>query len=482
MRYNCEMLSPADCLKKPAARMSVYGLLALLLALALPGRAAGRPRAEAPPLDGLWKGPLKMPGGQLEVIFRLVKLTNGEYFATLDVPLQKASHLAVAVTTRADTVSLVSAQASSHFTGRLTADGQQLQGTWQQPGFQVPLTLTRSTLPAEAAAPTPRLTPPYREENVTFSNAAAKLRLAGTLTVPAGPGPFPAVALLSDGGPHDRNGTVGDFAVLGRLADYLTRRGIAVLRFDDRGVGQSTGTAPASAAELVSDAQAALGFLRTRAEIDPAHLGLLGHGEGGNVALLAAAAALPPAFVVGLAPYGLPGVEVALQQEAALRNLPTAPDQLAAALKRQRSMFDIIRQTINNAQARDIVANMLKQSNPALKDSAAQAKASEMVSARYRAFLAFNPTESLPKVACPVLLLFGADDLVLNPDNNLNALTKGLKAANKVVVARRLPGVNHLFQPEPGQWPIVSGEPKANFSPAAQEAIRAWIMEQAGKQ
>jgi pimeloyl-ACP methyl ester carboxylesterase len=453
------------------------------LSHALPSRGSTQSAAlEAPPLDGLWKGQLKLPGGQLEVIFRLMKLTSGEYFATLDVPLQKVSHLPVEATMRADTVSLVATEANSHFTGLFKANGQQLQGTWQQPGFQVPLTLTHSALPVEATAPAPRLTPPYREENVTFPNSVANLRLAGTLTVPAGVGPFPAVALLSDIGPHDRNGTVGNFAPLGRLADYLTRRGIAVLRFDDRGVGQSTGAAHASATELVSDAQAALSFLRTRPDVDVAHLGLLGHGEGGNVALLAAAQPLPPAFVVGLAPYGLTGLQIALQQqEDILHGQQTTPEQMAAALRRQQLMLEVIEQTADKSQAKDIVANMLRQNNPALDLTAARARAAEMFSPSYPSFLAFNPVETLPKVACSVLLLYGADDTMLAADNNLNALTKGLKAANKVVVAHKLPGVNHLFQPEPGQWPIINGESKPNFSPTAQDAIRTWIVEQVAK-
>lgn len=422
-----------------------------------------------------------MPGGQLEVIFRLVKLTSGDYFATLDVPLQRVSHLAVTVATRADTVTLTAAEANCSFIGRLAASGSELRGTWQQPGFQVPLTLTRSAAAPVEVAPGARLTPPYREENVTFGNATANLQLAGTLTVPAGPGPFPAVVLLSDAGSQDRNGTVGDFAPLGRLADFLTRRGVAVLRFDDRGTGQSTGAAPATTTELVSDAQAALTFLRTRPELDLARLGLLGHGEGGNVALLAATQALPPAFVIGLAPYGLTGKEIALQQqEATLRALQTPADQLAATLKRQQSMLEIIKQTIDNGQAQAIVANMLKQSNSALDNATAQASAAEMVTSRYRYFLAFNPLAELSKVTCPVLLLGGTADGTLNTDDNLNALIKGLKA-NKAVTTRKLPGVNHLFQPDPSQWPIVSGERRPTLSPVAEEAIRAWIMDPAGK-
>jgi len=464
-----------------AARIGFYGLLAWLLTVALPGQSSGHP-ATVPPLDGYWKGPLKLPGGQLEVIFRLVKLTDGEYFATLDVPLQKVTQLAVTVTTRNDTIFLASVQANSHYTGRLSADGKQLLGTWQQPGFKAPLTLTYSALPAQTAKLATRLTPPYREEEVTFSNATAKLRLAGTLTVPAGKGPFPAVALLSDAGSQDRNGTVGDFAPLGQLADYLTRRGIAVLRFDDRGTGQSTGAPQASTTELVSDAQAALTFLRTRPEIDFAHLGLLGHGEGGNVALLAATQPLPPTFVIGLAPYGLTGSEIALkQQETMLRSMQMDPDQLAATLKRQQAMFEIIKQTATASQAQAIVANMLRQNNTAIDEATAQASAAEMVAPRYRTYLTFNPVENLFEVACPVLLLFGTADLTLDTDTNLGALLKSLKGTTETILARKLPGVNHLFQPDPDQWPIVSGEAKPTFSPVAQEAIRAWVVEQAAK-
>lgn len=462
-----------------AVRTIFYGFLVLLLTFALPGQGAGHPVGT--PLDGYWKGPLKLPGGQLEVIFRLVKLSSGEYFATLDVPMQKVSRLAVTVTTRADTVVFLSAEADCRFTGRMLANGTQLQGTWQQPGFKSPLTLVHSALPTVAAGAKVRLTPPYREENVTLDNQAANARLAGMLTVPAGPGPFPAVVLLSDAGSQDRNGTVGDFGPMGWLADYLTRRGVAVLRFDDRGVGESSGTAATTTASLVSDAQAALNFLRSRPELDQNHVGLIGHGEGGNVALLAAAQLQPPAFVVGLAPYGLPGAEIALhRQEATLASLRTMPEQLAAAIKRQQSIIDVIRQTINNSQARVIVANILRKDNPVLDEATIQARATEMVSTSYRSFLSFDPSAGTAPVTCPVLLLYGSADQTLNVDANLAALTKALKT-DKAVTTRKLPGVNHLFQPDPEQWPIVSGQSQPNFSPAAEEAIRAWIMAQVGK-
>ena len=466
---------------------SFFLLSGIVACLALVPAAQARPQqqpvpavADAPTLDGLWKGQLKVPGGQLEVIFRLQKLAGGEYFSTLDVPLQKVSRMNVKADVKADTVRLFAEEAATRFVGRVSADAKQITGIWQSPGFKVPLVLSFSPVQAMTAKNV-RLTPPYREEEATFSNLTVNARLSGTLTVPAGAGPFPAVVLISDSGPQDRDGTVGDFATLGLLADFLTRRGVAVLRFDDRGVGKSGGTAAATTADLVSDAQAGLNYLRTRPEIDLSHLGLVGHGEGGNVALLAAAQPLPPAFVVALAAYGLPGRDIVVQQQATtLRTLGTETAQIEAATKRQQAMLEIIRQTTDNSQAQAIVANMLKQNNAAIDNVTAQSSAAEMTSTRYRYFLAFNPIEKLTGVNCPVLLLNGTADLTINADANLNALAKGLKL-NKSVTVKKVAGANHLFQPDPTKWPIVNGQQQPNFSPEAQETIREWIVAQTKK-
>ena len=462
----------------------LLGSFFIALVLSGPAWADSQPAlvapVDAPSLDGLWKGQLKVPGGQLEYIFRFVKLTGGEYFCTLDVPLQKVSRMAVKAEVKGDTVRMFAEEANGRFVGRVTPDGKQMAGIWQVPGYKAPLVLTFSALPAMNAKNV-RLTPPYREEEAAFSNLTVNARLSGMLTIPAGPGPFPAVVLLSDSGPQDRDGTVGDFATLGLLADYLTRRGVAVLRFDDRGVGKSEGTPAVTTLDLVSDAQAGLNFLRTRPEIDLSHLGLVGHGEGGNVALLAAAQPLPPAFVVALSAYGLPGRDIVLQQQATtLRTLGTDNAQIEAATKRQQAMLEIIRQTTDNAQAQAIVANMLKQNNAAIDNATAQASAAEMTSARYRYFLAFNPVEKLTAVSCPVLLLNGTSDLTINADANLSALTKGLKL-NKNVTVKKLTGVNHLYQPDPAKWPIINGQQQPNFSSEAQETIREWILVQAKK-
>ncbi|GAB2948628.1 alpha/beta fold hydrolase [Hymenobacter coalescens] len=431
----------------------------------------------APALDGLWKGPLKVPGGQWEVIFRVVTLAGGKYFATLDVPMQKVSRMSVDVQLHGDTVVFVAEEAASQFVGRLLPDGKHVEGTWQQPGLKAPMTLEYSAPPASTGAKV-RLTPPYREEEVTFTNIPVDLRVAGMLTIPPGKGPFPAVVLVSDAGAQDRDATIGDYRPMGALADFLTRRGIAVLRVDDRGVGQSGGTpAAATTAELVSDVQAGLNFLRARPEVNLSRLGVIGHGEGGNVALLAAAQPLPPAFVVTLAAHGLPGRDIVVQQQTnTLRSLGTEQPQIEAAAKRQKAMLDIIQQTADNNQAQAIVANMLRQNNEAIDQATAQASAAELTSARYRHFLSFNPAEKLAGITCPVLLLHGTADTYATADVNLPLLAKALKG-NRHVVSKKLNGVNHLFQSDPAEWPIVGGQQRETFSPQAQEAIREWIMD-----
>lgn len=449
--------------------------LLLLLSLLLPAGASATP---GPSLDGFWKGQLKVPGGEWEVVFRLVSLTNGTYFATLDVPKQKISRLPVSVSLLGDSVVLEVEDVASRFKGRLLGGGKEVAGTWSQPGYRTAMTLEYAPPPI-SAAPKARLTPPYREEEIQYVNPEAQLRFGGMLSVPAGKGPFPAVVLVPDEGAYDREGAVGDYRLLGILGDYLTRRGIAVLRFDSRGAGV-TGGQLANVRETVSDVQSALAYLRTRPEINVDQLGVIGHGVGGNVALLSATKSLPPSFVVTLAAHGLPSTKLLVEQQVALlRSVAADEAQIENASKRQQAMIDVIQNTNDVQQARAIVANMLRQANAGMDSLTAAGSATHLTTRRYREYLGFNPLAEMEKVKCPVLLLNGTADLNISPDSNLPPLNKALKGSRKVV-ARKLPGVNHLFQPDPSAWTMLNGEQKPIFSPEAQETIRAWIMDLAG--
>lgn len=461
------------------------GVIQALLSLCLLGaNAYAEPvplpgaRADAPlPLGGLWKGKLGVLGGQLDITVSIVPLAGGTFFAALDVPAQRVSRMPAEITVRGDSVLLYMPAAGSRYLARFEASRKELQGTWVQGGVRSPVLLHYFPMPTLNSGPSARLTPPYREEEVVFKNPGARLNLAGTFTVPAGKGPFPAVVLVNDIGAQDRDGTNGNYHMMAALADYLTRRGVAVLRYDDRGVGKSGGnTATTTTAALVGDVQAAINFLRSRLEVNISRIGVVGHGEGANVALLVAGKPLPPAFVVSLAGYGLTGERTLLQQLVARQKARKLdPVAIQASFERQRTMYEIIRQT-DVAQAQAIVSNMLQQDQPNLDAAAAQAQAAQLLTPWHNHFLSFDPIAELDQVRCPVLLLSGTDDQDAPADLHLEALEKELKSVNSGTVSKRLPGVNHLFQPAKTQWTLMNGEMTPIFSPVAQEAIREFIV------
>lgn len=458
----------------------LFSLLAwLLLWLPFVG-VAGEPVL----LKGQWKGLLKVPGGSLDVIITIVPLTNGSYYGALDVPKQRVNRMPVEVEVKGNELTLRMEQAGSSFVGKIGTGAATLTGTWKQPGLTAPLTFKRILVSTPPIAKKARLTPPYREEEVQFMNAAAKLKLAGMLTVPAGPGPFPAVVLLSDTGPQDRDAGQQDYRMFGQLADYLTRRGIAVLRFDDRGVGKSGGDyRTATTVDLVGDAQAALNFLRSRPLIDPQHVGLLGHGEGANVALLAAADqhTKSPDFVVSLAGYGLSGRDVLLRQQVEIMRLIGADaPQVQAAVELYNRMVDVIRQIPDDTEARAKLAGILRLNNINIDPAMARARAIQLTTPWSRYFMDFDPTRKLADVRCPVLALNGLADLQVSARTNLSILQKGL-SSNRDVTVQKLAGVNHSFQPDASDWPIVNGQQQPAFSPKALDTIREWVMQRSGQ-
>lgn len=504
----------------------------LWLLLLVGGTAA---HAQAPAggrhsLEGQWKGALTVPGGSLPLMITITELADGNRFAVLDVPMQRVNREPMTVTPRADTLIFEAEQAGCRFVGHRTPDGQQLLGIWQQPGYATPLTLLLVP-PATAAAPKAfKFPPPYRVEEVSVPSVTDHLRLAGTLTVPAGEGPFPAVVMISDQDTHTRDALYGDFALFGSLADYLTRRGVAVLRLDDRGVGKSGGdSTKATTEDRMRDAQAALAFLRTRPLLDIAHIGLVGHGEGGNVALLAATQPLPPSFVVALAAAGLPGQELLTRQRPSLLLRAGTPDtallslarrqeqarlqarqqaeklrasgsnaaqvatfveqqrirqrvednkRVEAQRKRRRTMLDIIANTANTAQAQVIVTNMVRQDAPALPPEAVQAATARLTSPWFRHYLRFDPRDELDKTRGAILLLHGTADDMVEAQTNLDILAKSLKG-NPRVTAQKIEGANHLFQAPTTEWPLLNGQPRPVISPAALEAMHSWIMARA---
>ncbi|WP_082115904.1 alpha/beta hydrolase family protein [Hymenobacter terrenus] len=364
-----------------------------------------------------------------------------------------------------------------------------------------------------------------RAEAVVLTSPAGGVRLNGTLRLPIGPGPFPAVVLLSEHGTDASDFNSAENQLLGGMADYFVSQGVAVLRLQERGQGGSEGSFSATTlAERTADAITALNYLRTRPQLDVTHIGLVGHGEGGNVALLAGAQPLAPAFVVALAAAGLPGRELlanqpvmygkvlghdstdaqrqqeyqrqalAAEQEAAkmrtqgsnaaqvqtyldqqhLRQKTAIRRDEEARIKHQRAMLEIVRQTPDNAQAQAILSNMLRQRYPNIAPTDVQASVQLLTTPAYRSYLAFDPQPTLANVRCPVLLLQGEDDAEVNATVNLTLLKKGLHS-NPHVAELRYPGLNHALQFSSAKTAGVSPAPT---SPDAPANIRTWIMSQ----
>lgn len=439
---------------------------------------------------GLWQGSLKVsPVAELAVFFDL----QGQaptLTGTLKVPQQTTKVLTLSsVVVRHDSLLLGADMLHARFAGQFSSDGQQIAGIWFQGGAQLPLTLRRGTAAAEAAAvprrpQEPHAPYPYRSQDLTFPNKTAGFDLAGTLTLPAGKGSFPAVVLVTGSGPEDRDETIFGHRPFLVLADYLTRRGFAVLRYDDRGVGQSKGTFKgATTADFTTDAQAALAYLRTRPDIRPHQVALMGHSEGGLIAWETAAQPGGPDLVVSLAGPGVPGDAILLRQQADLARARGADSaSIGTKFRLYRALFAELR-----SQPADLPADLLitkltpviKRQLPGLSAEQTQQQITQAARAFtdpwMRSFLRTDPATYLVKVKCPVLALNGANDLQVAADQNLPAIARGLRAAhNRDVTTRTLPQLNHLFQTDPtakSQYASI----EETFAPSALQIIGDWL-------
>jgi uncharacterized protein len=286
------------------------------------------------------------------------------------------------------------------------------------------------------------------------------------------------VVLITGSGPQNRDEELMGHKPFLVLADHLTRQGIAVLRYDDRGVGKSTGSfASATSEDFAGDAWAAWQKLSTRPDIDPKRIGLLGHSEGGLIAPMLAAAHPEIAFVVMLAGPGVTGEQIMLAQSAAIMKASGAPQAaIDANVSIQKQVFAILREETSTAR---IVERLGAIPVGTKEASAALVKQSSSPWLRFFAF--YDPAPALAKVRCPVLALGGALDLQVLPDQNLPAIESTLKqGGNTDVTVVRMPGLNHLFQSAKTGLPAEYAQIEETMAPAALETITTWIRKRVG--
>ena len=468
---------------------------ALLTFTVLAGLFSAGSAAAAEDVAGSWSGVMDVPGAKLEMIFHIVSEAEGVWSGTLDVPAQGAQGIPVSEIKVADgevvfDVSLI----AGVYTGILSPDGLSIEGVWEQSGMKIPLTLEKAL--AELAGPNrpqkPKPPYPYVELEVGYPNAEAGIELAGTLTLPEGEGPFPAVLLISGSGPQDRNEELMGHKPFLVLADYLTRRGIAVLRVDDRGVGESTGDfAAATTLDFTSDVLAGVEFLKQRPEIDPALIGLIGHSEGGLVAPLAARESSDVAFIVLMAGPGVNGEEIAYLQAEMLLQAAGVPQEVIDQEKAvQEALFTIAKTEQDPEQAAEEMravllapyAELSEEELAALDlESAVAVQIQQILSPWYKFFMAHDPLPVLREVKCPVLAINGSKDMQVPTDPNLVLIEEALKeGGNENYTVVELPGLNHLFQTAQTGLPDEYYYIEETMSPAALEVIGDWLVEITG--
>jgi len=447
-------------------------------------------------VDGIWEGSLEVPGLELRIVFHISEQPDGILSATMDSPDQGAMGIPIdEVTIEDDHIRLELKSAFAVFEGILSEDFSTIEGEWKQAGRSFPLELRHVEKATETRRPQdPKKPYPYREEEVTFENKEAGVILAGTLTYPDSGGPFPAVLLISGSGPQDRNGTLLGHRPFLVLSDYLTRREVAVLRVDDRGMGRSTGDwMQATTEDLSRDVLAGIEFLKDREEIDHKRIGLIGHSEGGIIAPMVAAESEDISFIVLMAGTGLPGEDILNMQAELIARAEGAPEEaIAKSLERQKRIIAVVKeekdQEVKKEKLRKIILEALeelpKEQKDALPDPEvyAQAQLTNILLPWFAYFLTYDPNPALTRVRCSVLAIIGEKDLQVPPRENLAAIKEALEeGGNEDYTTLELAGLNHLFQSAETGAVSEYARIEETISPSALEIIGDWILERTNR-
>jgi hypothetical protein len=439
-------------------------------------------------IEGPWTGTLTEGGAQLSMVFRFIMTEADTVKATLDVPAQSVVNLPLGKVTFADdTLTVDAPMIKGQYRGIFSGDST-LTGTWIQLGKKYPLDLKKNAPPATFKRPQEPVKPyPYREEEVTFRNSVENFDLAGTLTLPGGSGPFPAVVMITGSGQEDRNETVFTHKPFLVIADYLTRNGIAVLRYDDRGFGESKGNAANSTSlSFADDAAAAVAYLLGRPEINLEKIGLAGHSEGGLIAPIVASKNNNIAFIVSLAGPGVSGYDLLSKQTRDILAASGSSEmEIEEAWATNSSLFKIVMAQPDQRKAakeamewfsKDLDSKGLTPDERKNKTAAFAQGIGQVNNPWMRYFLSTDPAVFWKEVKCPVLALNGDKDLQVNYEQNLPAIKAAVSSGgNKKVKTVVLPGHNHLFQHCTTGAPAEYSNIEETFSPEALEIITQWI-------
>ncbi len=453
--------------------------------------AGANPEADqVSPLEGNWKGVIEVPPVELRVYFHLGRIAGQPLSGYMVSPDQSEARIELSrVALSGSAVEIEVTRIGGRFEGVLDSGAGKILGTWTQRGASFPLELAATESGWALPRPqTPKPPVPSRVEEVKIPTPTEGVVLAGTLTRPAGPGPHPGVVLISGSGPQDRDETLFEHRPFAVLADSLTRAGYAVLRYDDRGVGRSTGNFPAgSTLDFAVDAETAFEWLKARPEVGKA--GFVGHSEGGMVAFLIGARRTDVAFLILLAAPGQSGSALLSAQQEEFGRMAGYSDEFLA---KSRTLEGELLQAASanlpvderKARLRAVNARSVALMGPEdrrVHEKFAhldEASVNQLASPWYAFFLAYDPAGDLRKVKCPVLALNGTLDMQVRAGANLPLIKNALESGgNKSVEIRSLPGLNHLFQHAVTGNPNEYAKIQETLAPEALNFIRDWLQQ-----
>lgn len=399
--------------------------------------------------NGTWSGEIKVGPNSMTIVFN-IQHADGEVSITWGVPEQGGFDLPATATINGDELNVDIPMSGATYKG--TLKGETIEGIFSQRGMDFPLNMTQKEgllkqLRPQEAAIEAEANKPYRSEDVTFING--DITFAGTLTLPKTGNNFPAVVLVAGSGPLDRDEENYGHKPFLLLADALSSNGIAVLRYDERGVGATIGGYAAAPSEpLATDAMAALRYLKTRPEVDATRVGFVGHSEGGLIAVMNAAKHPEEiAYIVSLAGPGVPGKELGMKQtqlgfKAAgmefsddMKKLNEGVYTIISTEKDSLTMCDKLAHYFHEQEGNLALPMYLK---GATADRYIQLFALPMV----RCIFQYDPTENLKRVKCPMLAINGTLDCQVACEENLNAIQRLVPHAT----IKAYDGLNHFFQ------------------------------------
>lgn len=468
--------------------LAVFMNLMLLMA----SSSLGAAQNDGVLLAGNWLATLDVGGVKLRLLLKIQKTGQG-YIAKFDSVDQGVKDLPIdSLSLNGNTMSFVAAKVGMSYQGTLNDKGDEITGTFRQGAGSTPMIFRRTgEVQMKTRLQDPKKPYPYDAEDVSYRNTTDNVDLAGTLTLPRnGNRKHPVVILISGSGPQNRDSLIAGHRPFLVLADHLTRQGIAVLRVDDRGTGDSDlGSLAATSENFVGDVLAGVNFLKTRKEIDPKQIGLVGHSEGGMIAPMAAARSRDIAFIVLLAGLGQRGEEViSTQTELLHRASGTDPEMINSTLVLTRTVLGIVKTETDekgiedgvNAAIAKQLASMTESQRETFKPIAASVRAYMPMYKLpwFHYFVTFDPAPTLKQVRVPVLALNGELDLQVAWKENLDLIAAALKVGkNKDVTIKAFPKLNHLFQTSRTGLPAEYMTIEETMSPQVLETISRWILE-----